>query len=526
MKIFRRRASCLLSLFLNLTPVQAQHSPIIRSIALERHPIFDTTAATRRIERIANALHIETREFVIRREILFREQDTLTQALIDETERNLRRLGYLGDVEIRQTHHADSLVDITVVTHEKWTLYPTAWITHEGGITSIQADVVESNFLGLGQSLGIGYDRRSNRRRPNGVRGFYTVPRLFNSEWESSVYYANSEDLKLAAVQAYKPFYTEASRWSGGFYADNGTIKAQKYDEGVLTAERFLDFQSQYIWGIHSSNDLNQKLRIGSALIHRRVARDSVFNSIAQHITLLNISLGWMERTYAKENHLNALGVPEDVPSGFSTSIVLGKDVARRDLFYFLLNAHFGAKTGELFTSGSSSFQGYRSGDSWRDATFSLSTTIARRTNALNTLAANASGIFGIHWSPGWQMYLDSPNRLRGIPAYALSGTRRVTVNIEDRFDNRIGIWFFQTGSVLFLDGGMIWDQGEGGFSARWYKSIGYGIRIANEKLQGASVIRIDFAYNVDRKDFEFIVSVNQLFSAFSGIETFSPLTY
>ncbi len=506
--------------------VFAQARMTIQSIELDRLQPFDSTSEMRWIERVANALHTQTKEFVIRRELLFREGDTVNLDLLEESERNLRRLGYLSNVEIRRDQASDSTVNVKVVTRDNWTLYGYGWFEKQGGITKFGANFSESNLAGLGQNLGLGYDHQSDRRNPNGYSASYYVPRLFSSEWESSVAYANSEDWRVIALQVDKPFYTEASDWSTGIHADRGTVKVQRYENGIATSTRFLNFQSQDLWGVYSLNAGDRKARIGSALVRQRYDQDSLFNRTAQHVTLLDFSFGWMERSFLKETYLNSLGVIEDVPVGFAGSAVAGKDLVDPRLSYFLLQSLFSVVSGNFFASGGAGIQGYRSGASFRDVTFSAALTLAFKTHHSGVAAANFTGTFGSNWTPGAQLYLDSRNMLRGIPAYALSGNRRLTFNLEDRLDNGLEFWYFKTGSVFFLDGGMIWMEGSPVSRARFSKSAGYGIRIMNDRLIGAGVLRIDFAYNFDRRDLEVILTTNQLFSVFGGVETVSPVSY
>jgi outer membrane protein assembly factor BamA len=211
---------------------------------------------------------------------------------------------------------------------------------------------------------------------------------------------------------------------------------------------------------------------------------------------------------------------------GFSSSLVVGKDLASPRLYHFLIQDLFVGASGGIFASGNASIQGYRSASSFQDVTLFLGATVAAKTHPSGAAAVNFSGTFGFNWNPGAQLFLDSPNLLRGIPAYALSGNRRVIINVEDRFDNNLEFWHFKTGSAFFVDGGMIWSQGDRSSAARFYKSAGYGIRIMNDKLIGPGVLRIDFAYSFDRRDVELIFTARQSFSIFGWVDTASPVSF
>lgn len=55
------------------------------------------------VRRLMNRLHINTRKWVIRRELLFRTGDPLRPNLLAETERNLRSLGFINDIRVQPT---------------------------------------------------------------------------------------------------------------------------------------------------------------------------------------------------------------------------------------------------------------------------------------------------------------------------------------------------------------------------------------------------------------------------------------
>ena len=123
----------------------------VHSITIDRREIFDTVGtATAWFERATNSLHSTTNESVVRRELLFSEGELVSSEIFDETERNLRRLGFVGDVVVERKVISDSTVDVRVITHDKWTTSANASVKSEGGVTDIGFSVSEDNFLGNG----------------------------------------------------------------------------------------------------------------------------------------------------------------------------------------------------------------------------------------------------------------------------------------------------------------------------------------------------------------------------------------
>ena len=113
----------------------AQETPVpvpelrIGRVILERNNIFSPEevaaagGAERVLRRAMNGLHVGTREHIVRRELLFAAGDAYDPADLAETERNLRRLGFLNNVRVVAVDTLDDgTVDVMVSTRESWTL--------------------------------------------------------------------------------------------------------------------------------------------------------------------------------------------------------------------------------------------------------------------------------------------------------------------------------------------------------------------------------------------------------------------
>src|SRR4249919_2753756 len=93
------------------TPAAAQARPteaarpestaaVVSTVRIERENVFDRAENSWWLARAANALHIVTREHVVRRELLIPEGASFDSATADETARNLRKLGIFRKVSI------------------------------------------------------------------------------------------------------------------------------------------------------------------------------------------------------------------------------------------------------------------------------------------------------------------------------------------------------------------------------------------------------------------------------------------
>jgi len=123
------------------------------------------------------------------------------------------------------------------------------------------------------------------------------------------------------------------------------------------------------------------------------------------------------------------------------------------------------------------------------------------------------------NWRGIRQLLLDDKHYLRGYTLNQLNGDNRLVANLEFRYFPDFRFWIFYFSGAIFYDGGMVWNQKQEIFKARWHNSAGFGVRIHNDKTSGKlGIVRIDLAFNFDKKKFaEIIITSDQLFSIFKN---------
>ncbi len=117
------------------------------------------------MRRVMNGVHVDTREQVLRRELLFAPGDVYDPALLDETARNLRSLGYLNNIEVIAVDTtAAGVVNVLVTTRESWTLSTSfGYSLASGGDQRWNVKFAERNFLGYGVTMGAGVGADEDR---------------------------------------------------------------------------------------------------------------------------------------------------------------------------------------------------------------------------------------------------------------------------------------------------------------------------------------------------------------------------
>lgn len=102
------------------------------------------------LRRTMNALHAQTRERVVRRELLFKVGDRFLPDRLAETERNLRRLGVLAEVAVVPVDTtAEGQVTVRVAYRDSWTLATGfSFAAASDGTVRGSVSLTERNFLG------------------------------------------------------------------------------------------------------------------------------------------------------------------------------------------------------------------------------------------------------------------------------------------------------------------------------------------------------------------------------------------
>lgn len=174
--------------------------------------IHDSPALVGFLRGAMNGLHTNTRPGVLRRELLFRTGDPYDPRKLEETERNLRTLGFLNTVAVTAVDTtADGLVRVEVATRESWSLQTTfAYARASSGDQRWNVQLSEQNFLGHGVVLGLG----AGSDEDSGFWNlWYRQRRLLGTGLWFGVDASDRQDGHIRKVFLSRPFWAQEDRW-------------------------------------------------------------------------------------------------------------------------------------------------------------------------------------------------------------------------------------------------------------------------------------------------------------------------
>jgi hypothetical protein len=133
-------------------PVPIPPDARIGEVSVEIVDVFDARVPAERgwAPGLANTLHVNTRESIVRRELLFGPGDPYDAERVLQTERNLRALGVFRKVEVVVVPSGERVVTVRVRVQDAWTLRLGGSFSRQGGVNTYDVRLGDANLAGLG----------------------------------------------------------------------------------------------------------------------------------------------------------------------------------------------------------------------------------------------------------------------------------------------------------------------------------------------------------------------------------------
>jgi hypothetical protein len=197
---------------------------LLGEIAVVRQDVFELERNW--LDRAANRYHLETRERVVRSVLPMRSGERVDGRLLAEAERILRAKVYLYDARVIPRRLCGDVLDIFVVTRDVWTLMPRVTVVRSGGENDLGFGISDTNVLGSGKSLLVGYEKDQDRR---GLTLGYSDPNVADSRWALDLGVVDSDDGERFTGSLRHPFFALNTRHALLLGADDYTREEGLY---------------------------------------------------------------------------------------------------------------------------------------------------------------------------------------------------------------------------------------------------------------------------------------------------------
>jgi hypothetical protein len=512
-----RRCAGVLALALAALPAFAQMADAdckrIASIRLVRLDVFDTRIAEedKALYRLANALHIQTRESTLMQLLLFKTGDAYDPRLLQESERVMRSTGYLRDATIRAVSCSGGDAEIEVAAQDVWTLKPGFSFGRKGGKNSTSFGIEESNLFGLGTQLGLdvksGVDRNTRKL-------FYRDPLLGGRRLDLSGEYASNSDGKVGALGLERPFYALDTRWAAGLSLRRETRIDSAYEQGVVVGQYQTRDRVGKLYGGFSEGLRNGWVtRYTAGWTHDEHLAQPIVSATMNTVTTpadRRLVYPWLgvelvQDEFQEARNQDQIGKTEDVALGWHLSGQLGSARPafgadrRATVFKLQLSKGLQPWPGHTLLFDSSA-TGRWEDDGLAGTMLSGSARYYLRQSQRRSFYMTLATDRVVNPDADQQVLLGGDSGLRGYPLRYQSGKGRWLFTAEQRWFSEWYPWrLFNVGGAVFYDMGRAWDQdGRTQIPQGLLRDLGFGLRLGNSRSAIGNVVHIDLAFPLD----------------------------
>jgi len=482
----------------------------IVSLDLNRD-INDTTKRKQGIlNRLASALHRKSRKAVIRNNLFFKEGDKLYPYLLADNERYLREQTYLEDAKITiQPVDFGNAVDVFIYTKDVFSIGGSLNIS---GTNNFDGELKDENFLGNATKIAfkglydetrgpeLGYGGEFLQRNIGGSfldfsAGFKTFNTAFSSGRPEETFTYLRLDKPL--VSPYIPFTGTVDlswhRTANSYIVDSIFDKKFNYE--------FVDFDA---WGGFNlgakkllQKNIQKRIRqfIALRVFHHQFQQvpglyQNSYNYVYANITGALGAINIFKQNFYKTKFIYGFGRQEDVPEGFSLSLIGGwtdKQDKPRPYAGLDFARNYFSKKGNYynFTFRAGGFQ-YNGGFEDVNLLFNLEYFSKIKQLGKKWQVRNFTN-FGI--TQQIHRTLDQPlflNSIFGLPEISngdIAAQTRVTLKRERVFYGSWNILGFRFAPFLFGNGCFLIPSFDNITKGEFYSSFGAGLRTRNESL-------------------------------------------
>lgn len=499
----------------NLDELEAEGA-VIGNITFRRQNVFDLSIPkeNKSIYRLANRLHIVTKERVIRSQLLFEEGDKLSVRLAEETERLLRLNTYLREADVKPVKYEDGVVDLEVDTIDVWTLTPELSLGRGGGENRLGIGILEQNLFGQGIRLGARYKSTVDRDR---LAVEYTDNNFLLQRYRLAGAYSDNSDGFGRRFEFAKPFYALDARRAGGLLYSEGEQIDQLYDRGNVVSEynnRFAFHQTSLGFSRGLVDDWVSRYRAGIAYSNNEFGPT---DDLTLPITLIPedreflypfIGYELIQNDFETTTNFDQIHRTEDRFLGTWLNFRLGyasEDAGSSDDAWIYSAGYAKALVTTKLTSLTvrTDLTGRWQDGEARNAMLSGIARFHRRLTENQLFYISLSGGIGENLDIDNPLYLGGETGLRGYPLRYQNGDSKALLTLEHRlYTSWYPFRLVHVGGAVFFDAGRVWgDSPVGAENLGVLKDVGFGLRLGNTRSGNGKVLHIDIAFPLDGED-------------------------
>jgi hypothetical protein len=470
--------------------------------------IEDTSVVPNKLVRFANKLHYDTKVWMIRQSLFFKEGDTVNAYKLVDNERYLRRLPFIQDARIYvvNSYESNDSIDIVVLTKDVFEYGTSIQAVNN---TKASATVFNNNLLGAGQQVAFGFSW-DNMYTPQWRTGAsYTKYNIGGSFADISVGYTMLNDKINTDTGQYensayliinRPLYSTWASLTGGLTLSvNRSVNIfslpdtiyRNYAYNLIDVWAGYNFTNQYKKTGYNSSKPNIGIEFRSFNMdfnkeptEPELKLDPNYNS---HNFLLS-QLVFYHQDFFKTNYFFGFGRTEDIPMGYTYAASFALDswtgykrsytAIQTQKYWFL---------GKNLISSTIGFGGFWYNHQSQDAVLHISSDYY--SNLFHFNGPKVREFLHADYIICFNPILYKPvniNRDNGIFGYRntlFHDYQRLNVSAQTNYYSPISIYGFKFNFYLLLQASLLSSQKASIFDSPFYSGFTVGCQIRNENL-------------------------------------------
>lgn len=473
--------------------------------------INDTTANNpSRWEKPLNNIHMHTREWIIRKNTLFKKNEKIDPDAMVDTERLLRRLDYIKDARIfvHETKRRRE-ADVVVVAKD---VFPYNFLITPNNDNDALFGISNINIAGIGHELEYNYIRSG------GSEFFYRIRNIEGTFIDAELNYASHFRKTGFGAFFERDFVTQETKYAGG-------VSFSRYEFGELNYEPITDVTSEYfydrkyedIWlgrafntsvisdflGFEKDTKAVASVRLEFSDFFDRPITNADTNFRYHDKRNILFSLGLTSRIYFKDKFILQYGRTEDIPTGSALGLIIGRQKGEfKNRFYIGGNyarggyiKHFGYLN-SIFSLG-----GFIRNGALEDGIFKVGMDYFTHLYSFNQFKFRqfVNLDFSQAIIPDEEYILSTQDHLgiRGLTDYYLRATTRLNIKLESLLFTPVNMAGFRLATFAFFDYTVTSNTKNNFFKTDSFMGFGGGIRLRNDNLAISTIqLRVGFYPN------------------------------
>ncbi len=488
----------------------------INSIKIEqRHFGYDVNSPTQirknAFSRLANHLHNKTNESTIRKNLFFKETDTINTLVIAYNEKWLRDLAYIQDARILAypAKEDSNKVDIFIITKD---ILPIGLLLNLKGTTAFETKINTENIADAGHAFSIIQNYDQNRKTTSGWGLDFTARNIMGSFLDiktGALSYTNNyangaSSASDVFISGNMPLLHPLSRWTYGFDIRQ-TINRNAFpnwSDSLYTAALQYQLKHYDVWAgyqiftkdqqYHTDNTryFLQLRYLDNQFATRPINYLDQIDKNYQNIKAYFGSFTLFKQKIIRTQYLYGFGRNEDLPTGKSFMVTTGHYIREGELLPYLGLQYesYKLKKNEHFWHIN-----LNAGTSYRDKQIQDFRFLASL-EQISKLYYLESGyryrhILNLSFAETLKNKFNESlliNSIYGIPQLnkeRIKGGTRIAANWESIWYNSRTFFGFKKAPFVFANLTYIRTMGEPISTGDIYTSIGAGCRVRNENL-------------------------------------------